>query len=772
MQAIGKFIDSSGIINILVDSGLIAQGSVKGFLSGTHFNRCKRLHPIVALGFKILHFKSFLESYNNGKHAARLELEEIIEVIQKDSETKSRDATVFELKDVLDRYDSFIEQTLNGEHGQTAKFILLYIRFVESYQLFERAIRTCDLEMYVYAAYQMCPLFFSVNHHNYARWLTKNVDDLMNIETTHPGLSNEFKNGALSIRRTPKSFCRSAIDITLEQTINANAANKLTGISAFTNSINARQRWAETHSLRTAIITELLQFLGLAKYSDSGSKYQTKMFNKQLIRFVRELGENINPFGEELNPNNLFNLSSGRAASEAITEFLLNIQSTGIQQMEQFINECRIDKNRFYRAIKRNKVNNFSVETNKNKSLRKRIDGTKAEKNILGHVICLALKKEIDVSMLLSFPLTTFPHSLAHPDGTMISTNQKAEVTAWFTSKLESHPSNNSIDFDVDVIDGFYFLNGLRESPEKYGDFAKFVLERICDTTAREIHIIFDKHQSPSPRDPDMKKSKELYENFSSNFSIKGKNQQRNSTLKKCLASNSFREEIINFLIRCWSDEEEIESILNKKRVFVAFGDKCHVFVSKSERGKEILVFANNHFEVESKVIFHVSKILATIIRIQTPNPDTILVYLLYHMQYWQHEKEIFIETGDVNRNTVQRINVRQIFKSLSPVFINALPAWHIFTGSRDEPAFYGKGKKTCLKTLEKDNASQIAFGNITSNIPFVKEDNIAAIEEFTCKLYNSKCKIVNEARVNIFENGYETMVKKGNDRIFKILNF
>jgi len=48
-------------------------------------------------------------------------------------------------------------------------------------------------------------------------------------------------------KRTSNSFSRALIDLTLEQTVNADAARKLTGITYFTNSISARQRWARSH---------------------------------------------------------------------------------------------------------------------------------------------------------------------------------------------------------------------------------------------------------------------------------------------------------------------------------------------------------------------------------------------------------------------------------------------------------------------------------------------------------------------------------------------
>ena len=64
--------------------------------------------------------------------------------------------------------------------------------------------------------------------------------NLLNIEQSHPGVREMLLSGALSVRRTNKSFTRTPVDLTLEQTVNADAASRMTGISAFTININAR----------------------------------------------------------------------------------------------------------------------------------------------------------------------------------------------------------------------------------------------------------------------------------------------------------------------------------------------------------------------------------------------------------------------------------------------------------------------------------------------------------------------------------------------------
>ena len=51
-----------------------------------------------------------------------------------------------------------------------------------------------------------------------------------------------------------KTSSGNPIDLTLEQTVNADASSQRTGIASMTNSISPHQHWVESHFLRTTII--------------------------------------------------------------------------------------------------------------------------------------------------------------------------------------------------------------------------------------------------------------------------------------------------------------------------------------------------------------------------------------------------------------------------------------------------------------------------------------------------------------------------------------
>ena len=60
------------------------------------------------------------------------------------------------------------------------------------------------------------------------RWMAKHQLDLMNLPATHPGLKEILVAELFSIWRTDNQFSRLPVDLTLEQTVNADAASRMT----------------------------------------------------------------------------------------------------------------------------------------------------------------------------------------------------------------------------------------------------------------------------------------------------------------------------------------------------------------------------------------------------------------------------------------------------------------------------------------------------------------------------------------------------------------
>lgn len=369
-KVIGKFIDNCGLTNVMADSELLASGSINSFLAGKHFNRCKRLHPMMSLSLQILHFQKFLEETNE-------ELpEDIIMFLKYYTGNESQDIEGSEsVKHLFERCELYKEETMKGTHGKTAQFYLIYIQLVDYYLTLNASIRTSNFNQFIFILPKISNLFFVFNHQNYARWLVKYHNNLINVDETHPGLRSDFQKGTFGVKRTDKPFSKQPIDLTLEQTINADAAKSLTGISHFTNSISARQRWCNSHSLRTAIVSHVLEEAGLTKPQDVTADLQQSRIVKsslQVKRFMNAIKQNVNPFDKNLGKDQIFNISSGQGASQEITHFLTNVEEIGNNLRESFISECAVDESRFEKPLKKYQTLTFS-NTLKKKKLKLRV---------------------------------------------------------------------------------------------------------------------------------------------------------------------------------------------------------------------------------------------------------------------------------------------------------------------------------------------------------------------------------------------------------------
>ena len=189
-----------------------------------------------------------------------------------------------------------------------------------------------DLDLYKYCLPKLANFFFTFNHHNYSKWIVRYHDNLMRLNTTHPEVHAEFKKGCFSLRRTKKPFSVGPIDLALEQTINADAASQRTGIASITKSISARQRWAESHSVRTSIISTLFDQLGMSKQDDSSRDLKPNQMRKNasdMSMITSNIEQTMNPFSDEICPDYLYNIGSGKAAKEETAHFLLNCQKIG-----------------------------------------------------------------------------------------------------------------------------------------------------------------------------------------------------------------------------------------------------------------------------------------------------------------------------------------------------------------------------------------------------------------------------------------------------------
>ena len=168
-----------------------------------------------------------------------------------------------EIKWLLGKYEEYVEDTMNGVHGCTAQYFMIYVKLIGRHVVLQASVRRQNYDMYLYILPRITNLFFAFNQQNYARWLTCYDDNLLQVSQTHPGLLEKMQKNSIRVKRIPKPHSFQPIDLILEETINLDAANSMTGISHITNSIAARQRWCKSHIFRTSVLTNVMQDLSM-----------------------------------------------------------------------------------------------------------------------------------------------------------------------------------------------------------------------------------------------------------------------------------------------------------------------------------------------------------------------------------------------------------------------------------------------------------------------------------------------------------------------------
>ena len=221
--AVGTYINESGAEHLLTECEILAEGSLNGFIRGKYYNRCSRVHEILALVMEKKLYHSFLSTLpQERRDALSILLNDVpseCSVIEPFLETNEM------FREHMEQYEKFFANVMQGALGPTAQYWCGCVYLIHRvHRDVMRALRTNDIESYITILPTVINVFFGLNRPNYARW---GVLFLTKLEAADPQIRTVLETGAFSIRRTSKAFSRTAIDLTLEQMVNRDAASPM-----------------------------------------------------------------------------------------------------------------------------------------------------------------------------------------------------------------------------------------------------------------------------------------------------------------------------------------------------------------------------------------------------------------------------------------------------------------------------------------------------------------------------------------------------------------
>ncbi len=715
---------------------------------------------MLATAFRILHFRSFLETHP----MPQAMLDMLNEMSREASPDKIQE---FERSDAytefMESYMDYTEETMSGAHGSTAQYWMGYASFVDIYLLFSRACRTSDVDLYTYELDKMDNVFFATFRPNYARWMLLFSLKLLNIESTHPGLKQVLENGGLSVRRTPKNFSRAPVDITLEQTVNADAASRRTGIAAFTTNESARRRWMVTRSARSAIVGELMDKTGLKSKEDISKELSPKRIqrdNADIQSIINSIERTMNPF--TLQPSSeLFCLATGKALPEPIKVDLLQCYSKGKEWRNEFQTECAADPSRFEKPIKKRKIKNASQAAVKAKVTTKdqKLVEVQGTRDLFGRLLYLSTTSGVDMENVLRFPLTPVPLALGHVDGTMNSAD-KSKLLHKIEDMCVHNPPQQ--DPDIAIVDAMMLMNSLTPPPTTYGSLAKEVLGKLV-ALAPSVHMVCDTYMQPSIKDLERSKRGEP-----AIVPVITGPDQRITNYHEYLRSGQWKTSLFRFLAEEWKEKSYAHD-LEGKNLYMAFDEQCIHYTALKAEGpvvwKEVPELSCSHEEADTRIIFHLVHVIEqdpdAIISVRADDTD-IFINLLFHVL--RTGGNVWMDVGKSSNNTRRFISITQLVEKLGADIVRTLPSYHAFTGCDFTASFLYKAKTKPYDIMVDTKKYQKRFITAFTKLgerAHVLPSVINSLQQFVCTMYGKpKCSGVDKARYEMYVDMYAPKAK------------
>ena len=121
---LGKYLAESGGPHILNETHVIEKGSLKSFLSGKSYNRCKRSHQLLEAAMEILHVQAFVDQYDGDRFKTVVSNE--LHTIHTEKNLPEHIAGE-EFDEVFEKFKQYSKNTSEEVRRKTAQFWFGYI---------------------------------------------------------------------------------------------------------------------------------------------------------------------------------------------------------------------------------------------------------------------------------------------------------------------------------------------------------------------------------------------------------------------------------------------------------------------------------------------------------------------------------------------------------------------------------------------------------------------------------------------------------------------
>ena len=163
LSAIGKRFKLAGLEDVLIESNVVAPGSMNGVLSGHMYNRSIRAHKILFEALSRMQFTQFLSNLDDDAKARHdAQISELIRCYHNAEEVNTDS-----ISDLQKLFAEYVEQQCKS--NPLFAYWTSYLNMITILLAFIRATRTSNWALHLASLRMMLPWMFAYDRTNYAR---------------------------------------------------------------------------------------------------------------------------------------------------------------------------------------------------------------------------------------------------------------------------------------------------------------------------------------------------------------------------------------------------------------------------------------------------------------------------------------------------------------------------------------------------------------------------------------------------------------------------
>ena len=163
-----KYMEGSGLEQIIIEANLCASGSITKVLEGKHYNRILYVLETLLEALERLLIEEFENSWGTIPNSTATVLQELASDLTHENLKKrlKNDG----VNSLLNKLDEFKKEIRDGHHGKTAQYWIMFMDKVKVALQFLRATKENNLDLHIAMLEKMCVAFFNQDRINYARY--------------------------------------------------------------------------------------------------------------------------------------------------------------------------------------------------------------------------------------------------------------------------------------------------------------------------------------------------------------------------------------------------------------------------------------------------------------------------------------------------------------------------------------------------------------------------------------------------------------------------